>query len=466
MSNLQLAEMNSELLEEALKRGGEGYVGRMGPVVDHAQYSQGAMGKTGPSSTTIGFPDKQKPIAPTPVRHSLDTAGRYGGAAMSSPFGMGGMRGASISMAIASGANTPASSRPGSRAPSRQGTDGLGHEKVPPRPMSAHPAGSSEERPTMTRRKSSDNALGKSPPLASQAGNQKPAPGLGRSNTTRAVSGAVPTPRRPIATRPGMERSATMGPGSIPNDLSFSESLGSVGSSLGGFFRKNLEKNGPAAGLMRELGLNQLRMPDLRDLPLAMPSPGNMTPRSEFLANSPPTTTGSLGQGGNTPRTIPTMASMLEGGSSAANAAELQKMRATLAQSQTTLKALTNELDTLKKAKSDLESELESLSQALFEEANKMVAEERKKHAKVIEDVRRELRDVKEELDEVRKEREAVKSTMRLLEGERSATPVSEPTEKKDGFLNDRPLDGPAKVQAESDVKSELQAREGRASRN
>lgn len=200
-----------------------------------------------------------------------------------------------------------------------------------------------------------------------------------------------------------MERSATTGPGSIPGDLTFSESLGSVGSSLGGFFRKNLEKNGAAAGFMRELGLNQLKMPDLNNLPIAMPTPGSMTPRSEYLAHSPPTATKPIG-------------SMLEQ-PSGPSLAEVQKLKATLAQSQTTLKALTGELDTLKKAKSDLESELESLSQALFEEANKMVAEERKKHSATMDDIKRELGELREELDEVRKEREAVKRTMVLLEG-------------------------------------------------
>ncbi|KAI5116315.1 hypothetical protein M0805_005523 [Coniferiporia weirii] len=57
--------------------------------------------------------------------------------------------------------------------------------------------------------------------------------------------------------------------------------------------------------------------------------------------------------------------------------------------------------------KSTLEQEIESLSQALFEEANKMVAHERIKCAEII-----------EELRQVRQEKEAMKSAMRVIEQE------------------------------------------------
>lgn len=427
MSNLQLAEMNSELLEEALKRGGEGFAGRMGPVVHHGQYASSSMSEAARNGnqpkTTVGF-KKDVVNSTAPVRHSMDSIAVGYNPAMVSAFGYGGMRG-SLAGAIASGNNSPVNSRNVSRAPSRQGSES-GREREssapgvkvqpPSRPLSAIPAGyDPNARPLMTRRRSSDGTTGSGTPGAadvaeggarSVSGQGPPKPSqLTRSNTLKAT--AMPTPRRPTNARPPMERSVTTGPGSVPGDLTFSESLGSVGSSLGGFFRKNLEKNGAAAGFMRELGLNQLKMPDLNSLPIAMPTPGSMTPRSEFLASSPPTSTHSV------PKPI---GSMLEG-QSGPSLAEVQKLRATLAQSQTTLKALTVELDTLKKAKSDLESELESLSQALFEEANKMVAEERKKHSSSIDEIKRELSEVREELDEVRKEREAVKRTMVLLEG-------------------------------------------------
>ncbi|KAG0700813.1 hypothetical protein DFH29DRAFT_602636 [Suillus ampliporus] len=57
--------------------------------------------------------------------------------------------------------------------------------------------------------------------------------------------------------------------------------------------------------------------------------------------------------------------------------------------------------------KAALEAELESLSQALFEEANKMVATERIKRA-----------ETEEELQEVRLEKDALKEALRLIEGE------------------------------------------------
>ncbi|OAX41146.1 hypothetical protein K503DRAFT_864101 [Rhizopogon vinicolor AM-OR11-026] len=57
--------------------------------------------------------------------------------------------------------------------------------------------------------------------------------------------------------------------------------------------------------------------------------------------------------------------------------------------------------------KATLEAELESLSQALFEEANKMVATERVKRA-----------ETEEELQEVRLEKDALKEALRLIEGE------------------------------------------------
>lgn len=64
------------------------------------------------------------------------------------------------------------------------------------------------------------------------------------------------------------------------------------------------------------------------------------------------------------------------------------------------------ELETLKTGKKEIEAELEGLSQALFEEANKMVADERKRRAAV-----------EESLEEVRGEREALRETIKVLSG-------------------------------------------------
>ncbi|KAL0957034.1 hypothetical protein HGRIS_003134 [Hohenbuehelia grisea] len=75
---------------------------------------------------------------------------------------------------------------------------------------------------------------------------------------------------------------------------------------------------------------------------------------------------------------------------------------------------LTAELERERKAhqkaqadRAALEEELESLSQALFEEANKMVASERRKRA-----------DMAEELQEAILEKEALRSALRLIEGQ------------------------------------------------
>ncbi|RDB16281.1 hypothetical protein Hypma_003048 [Hypsizygus marmoreus] len=73
-------------------------------------------------------------------------------------------------------------------------------------------------------------------------------------------------------------------------------------------------------------------------------------------------------------------------------------------------KELEKERKERKKAREDkeaLEAELEALSQALFEEANKMVATERIR-----------LADTQDELREARLEKEALRSALRLLEGE------------------------------------------------
>ena len=78
--------------------------------------------------------------------------------------------------------------------------------------------------------------------------------------------------------------------------------------------------------------------------------------------------------------------------------------------------------------KAELEAELESLSQALFEEANKMVADERRaveeerqraeEERKKAEEMRRLKEEREEEVEELRKEKEALRSALRVIEGE------------------------------------------------
>lgn len=69
------------------------------------------------------------------------------------------------------------------------------------------------------------------------------------------------------------------------------------------------------------------------------------------------------------------------------------------------------QLDTLKQGKREIEAELEGLSQALFEEANKMVADERRRRA-----------ELEENLREARDEREALRATIKVLGGSAPGT--------------------------------------------
>lgn len=81
--------------------------------------------------------------------------------------------------------------------------------------------------------------------------------------------------------------------------------------------------------------------------------------------------------------------------------------------------------------KTNLEQEVESLSQALFEEANKMVAEERIRAAEIL-----------EELRQVRAEKEALRSAMQIIELENSRlkSPISETPESL-SLVNDKLAD-------------------------
>lgn len=90
-----------------------------------------------------------------------------------------------------------------------------------------------------------------------------------------------------------------------------------------------------------------------------------------------------------------------------------------------------DELEQLKKGKKAIEQELEGLSQALFEEANKMVADERRRRA-----------ELEENLNEVKEEREALRQTVKVLGGRLATpgpgTPAAELTESEaNGMLDE-----------------------------
>ncbi|KAK0475421.1 hypothetical protein IW261DRAFT_1494073 [Armillaria novae-zelandiae] len=114
--------------------------------------------------------------------------------------------------------------------------------------------------------------------------------------------------------------------------------------------------------------------------------------------------TPTLGNGPSSPNltlTSPSMPSLpVMSGVNASKDKELEELAASLEKERAAHKAVIGE-------KAALEAELESLSQALFEEANKMVATERIKRA-----------ETEEELREARQEKEALKSALRVVEGE------------------------------------------------
>ena len=87
-------------------------------------------------------------------------------------------------------------------------------------------------------------------------------------------------------------------------------------------------------------------------------------------------------------------------------ATEFAKLRTAYANSQNKMEAMAKELTDLKKGKIEMEAELETLSQALFEEANKMVADERRKRL-----------ESEELLKEVKEEKEVLKETIKVLGG-------------------------------------------------
>ena len=86
---------------------------------------------------------------------------------------------------------------------------------------------------------------------------------------------------------------------------------------------------------------------------------------------------------------------------------ELSRLRTAHSTAQSKIESMSKELADLKTGKIEMEAELENLSQALFEEANKMVADERKARA-----------EVEESLKEVKDEREALRETIKVLGGQ------------------------------------------------
>lgn len=209
----------------------------------------------------------------------------------------------------------------------------------------------------------------------------------------------------------------------------------SAGSGIGSFFRKNIDKR--SSGLMKDLGLQSLKIPDmsnLQNLPIPSPSTGV---RAEFFSSLGMSNAGAtssspnLASGnGSSPITSnhglsrsPLQSRPHRGGwydaaadMGGASDVEVQKLRASLVATNKSVTTLKDELGAMKKAKAELEAELETLSQALFEEANKMVADERKKRA-----------EKEDEAREAIEEREALRKLVKLMEAEKAADSAKQP---------------------------------------
>ncbi|KAJ3928973.1 MAG: hypothetical protein NXY57DRAFT_1041195 [Lentinula lateritia] len=117
--------------------------------------------------------------------------------------------------------------------------------------------------------------------------------------------------------------------------------------------------------------------------------------------------------------------------------AELEKLKAELDVEKARREKEEEKLGKAKKEKEELEAELESLSQALFEEANNMVATERKLRAETESKLQRQQQDLKEELREARAQREALRSALQVVESEMDVLRMG---------LGGRDLDGVAAV--------------------
>ncbi|KAI0058710.1 hypothetical protein BV25DRAFT_1919030 [Artomyces pyxidatus] len=142
-------------------------------------------------------------------------------------------------------------------------------------------------------------------------------------------------------------------------------------------------------------------------------------------------------------------ASMPAGGTSHLTSASLPSLIAPL-DSQRELEELRASLDAEKRKrekiageKESLEGELESLSQALFEEANKMVALERIKRA-----------EAEEELRETRLEKDALRSALRLIEDERMRTSIAleQQTESNTRYMENHPATASSHKRSSSQI--------------
>lgn len=193
----------------------------------------------------------------------------------------------------------------------------------------------------------------------------------------------------------------------------------------------------------------------IMNMPLQLPSSRPQTPtkereRFDFASLLPNTPAAAYSAAVDFPRPTPTTPASLPRSASSVNltspapqaqsAAELTRLKAHLQAAQAQITGMSKELTELKKGKLDMEAELENLSQALFEEANKMVADERRKRA-----------EVEDSLKEVRAEKDALRQTVKVLGGSAGAGEGEGEDGEEEGEGEEERSGGERKTSAGSD---------------
>ncbi|KAJ3799010.1 hypothetical protein GGU11DRAFT_743757 [Lentinula aff. detonsa] len=140
----------------------------------------------------------------------------------------------------------------------------------------------------------------------------------------------------------------------------------------------------------------------------------NSRPQTPVVANDGPMITGA----GISNRDTNTNTSIAGSDASDTPTTQIEDLQRDLS---TLRSQLAHDKENVRKAmreKQELEGELESLSQALFEEADKMVSTERKLRAESESRLQKEQEELEEELREARAQREALRSALKVVESE------------------------------------------------
>ncbi|KAL7424737.1 hypothetical protein Q5752_000421 [Cryptotrichosporon argae] len=203
----------------------------------------------------------------------------------------------------------------------------------------------------------------------------------------RTVPAAASPASRDASPRPGTPGSAAAAPTTDARRRPASLQLSEQKAGVFGFFGS--KKRATAHGLPP--------LADAADISPAAPV--------QALRQRAPSLTRSASQGA-VPLSASSLSSPAAAVGAASESAQVAALRAEVARMAAEQTAAAAELDALKRGKKEIEAELEGLSQALFEEANSMVAEERKRRA-----------EVEDALREAREERNVLRETVKVLGG-------------------------------------------------